>query len=232
MDNLASAGRVPDILPEVTVRQVKSDAFKEWLSQPEQQQSYSTVLERPGMNRDRAKRTMDSRFRTMLKDKYGGVLWFQVLISTGSIPPRMLELANLQLAQQTLEQKHRAPASSRGPASAASAGEPTGSQHVVSVPKRQRQNAKRLLRAVRAENDMQSSYYGNNTDRKSLEEFAKMQAEAERALRRASDSSRASGHAYKLDGEAHGAPQTSKFAILLADYCGERHINVATGFRN
>ena len=230
MDELAFAGRVPDILPEVTVRQVKNDAFKEWLSQPEQQQSYSTVLERPGMNRDRTKRTMESRFRTMLKDKYGGVLWFQVLISTGSIPPRMLELANVQLAQQTLEQKHRAPASSRGPASAASAGEPTGSQHVVSVAKRQRQHANRMIKAVREETEKRSSYYyGNHTDRKSDEEFAKLQAEAQQALRRASDGSRASGHAYKLDGQAYGAPETSNFAILLADFCGELNINVRTG---
>ena len=235
MTTLASAGRrVPDILPEVTVTQVICDARKEWLSQPEQQQSHSKVLERPGMTRDRAKRTMTSRFRSMLKEKYGGVLWFQVLISTGSIPPRMLELANVQLAQRTLEQKHRAPASSRGPASAASAGEPIGSQHVVSVAKRQRQLAKQKIKAVREETEkrISSSYSGNHTDRKSDEEFAKLQAEAEVALRRASDGSRASGHAYKLDGQAHGAPQTSNFAILLADFCGERHINVATGVRN
>ena len=204
--------------------QVICDARTEWLSQPEQQQSYSKVLERPGMTRDRAKRTMNSKWRSMLKAKYGGVLWFQVLISTGSIPPRMLELANVQLAQRTLEQKHRAPASPRGPA------EPIGSQHVVSVAKRQRQQARKMLKVVREETEKRSSYYGNHTDRKSDEEFAKLQAEAEVALRRASDGSRASGHAYKLDGQAHGAPQTSNFAILLADFCGERHINVATGF--
>ena len=182
------------------------------------------------MTRDRAKRTMTSRFRSMLKEKYGGGLWFQVLISTGSIPPRMLELANVQLAQRTLEQKHWAPASSRGPASAASAGKPTGSQHVVSLPKRQRNNANRLMKAVRVESDAQSSYGDNNSKRKSPWEFAQMQAEAERASRRAYESSRASGHAYKMNGEAHGAPETSKFAILLADYCGQMHINVATGF--
>ena len=227
---MAVEGRRPDILPEDTVRQVIRDARNEWLDQPEQQQSFNELTR--DMTRDRAKRTMASRFRTMLREKYGGDLWFKVLISTGWIPPLFLELANAQVATGTLERKHIAPASSRGPASAASAGKPTGSHHVVSLPKRQRNNANKLLKAVRAESDMQSSYYGNNTDRKSLEEFAKMQAEADRAVRRASESSRASGHAYKMNGEAHGAPQTSKFAILLTDYCGEMHINVATGFRN
>ena len=224
MNNLASAGRVPDILPEVTVTQVICDARTEWLSQPEQQQSHSKVLERPGMTRDRAKRTMTSRFRSMLKEKYGGVLWFQVLISTGSIPPRMLELANVQLAQRTLEQEHRAPASPRGPA------EPSGSQHVVSDAKRQRQDANKKNKAVRVETE--NRYHGYTVGRMSDEGFAKLQAEAAVALRRASNKSEASGHAYKLDGQTYGAPQTSSFAILLAEYCNERHISVTTGFRN
>ena len=225
---MAVEGRRPDILPEDTVRQVIRDARNEWLDQPEQQQSFNELTR--DMTRDRAKRTMASRFRTMLREKYGGDLWFKVLISTGSIPPLFLELANAQVATGTLERKHIAPASSRGPASAASAGKPTGSHHVVSLPKRQRNNANKLLKAVRAESDMQSSYCDNNSKRKSRGEFAQMQAEAERARWRASESSRASGHAYKMNGEAHGAPETSKFAILLADYCGEMHINVATGF--
>ena len=228
---MAVKGRRPDILPEDTVRQVIRDARNEWLGQPEQQQSFKE-LTLDGMTRDRAKRTMTSRFRTMLREKYGGDLWFKVLISTGSIPALFLELANAQVATGTLERKHIAPASSRGPASAASAGKPTGSHHVVSLPKRQRNNANKLMKAVRAESDMQSSYCDNNSKRKSPEEFAQLQAEAERARWRASESSRASGHAYKMNGEAHGAPETSKFAILLADYCGQMHINVATGFRN
>ena len=225
---MAVKGRRPDILPEDTVRQVIRDARNEWLGQPEQQQSFNELT--PHMTRGNAKRTMTSRFRTMLREKYGGDLWFKVLISTGSIPPLFLELANAQVATGTLERKHIAPASSRGPASAASAGKPTGSHHVVSLPKRQRNNANKLMKAVRAESDMQSSYCDNNSKRKSPEEFAQMQAEAERARWRASESSRASGHAYKMNGEAHGAPETSKFAILLTDYCGQMHINVATGF--
>ena len=222
---------MPDILPETTVASVMCEARKEWLSQPEQLQSFLELVTRLG-TRDKAKRTMTSRFRSMLKEKYGGVLWFQVLISTGSIPNRMLELANVQLGQKTLEQKHNAPASSRGPASAASAGKPTGSQHVVSVAKRQRQQANRMIKAVREEAEKRSSYYyGKHTDRESDEDFAKLQAEAERAFKRASDGSRASGHAYKLDGQAYGTPETSNFAILLADFCGELKINVATGVR-
>ena len=68
----------------------------------------------------------------------------------------MIELANLQLGQKALQQKHKAPASSREPASA---GEPTGSQHRVSVPKRQRNEATKILRAVREETEKRSSYY-------------------------------------------------------------------------
>ena len=90
-----------------------------------------------------------------------------------------------------------------------------------------------MIKAVREEAEKRSSYYyGKHTDRKSDEDFAQQQAEAERAFKRASDGSRASGHAYKLDGQAYGAPETSNFAILLADFCGELKINVATGVRN
>ena len=216
---------MPDILTETMVASVICDARKEWLSQKEQLQSFEEMTLKRGWTRDKAKRTMISKFRSMLKKKYGGVLWFQVLISTGSIPHRMLELANLQLGQKTLEQKHKAPASSRGPASA---GEPTGSQHRVSVPKRRRNAANRKCRAVREEIEKRSSYYGNRTGD---EGFAKRQGQAERALKRAYDASQASGHAYKLDGQAYGAAETSNFAILLADFCGEHNINVATGVR-
>jgi hypothetical protein len=217
-------GRMPpDILPEATVTQIHADVRNEWLGQPEQVQARQDLP--AWLNSDKRKRTMVSRFRSMLKEKYGGKLWFQVLISTGTIPPLMLRLANLQLAQLTLQQKqHRAPASSRGPASAV----PTGSQHVVSGPKRQRHIAKKLTRLVRAEDEKRSyaASYGNHDAY-----FAKLQSDAERATKKASDASRASGYAYTLDGQTHGAPETSNFAILLADYCGELNIDVRTGHR-
>jgi hypothetical protein len=218
-------GRMPpDILPEATVTQIHCDARNECLGQPEQVQARQDLPSE--WNSDKRKRTMVSRFRSMLKEKYGGKLWFQVLISTGTIPPLMLRLANLQLAQLTLQQKqHRAPASSRGPASAV----PTGSQHVVSGQKRQRQVAKRLTRLVRVEDEKRSysPSYGNRYD----DYFVKLQKDAERATKKASDASRASGYAYTLDGQTHGAPETSNFAILLADYCGELNIDVRTGHR-
>ena len=78
------------------------EARAEWLAQPEQVAALEELVAKLGA-RNSAKRTMVSRFRSMLRDQYGGVLWFQVLISTGSIPPRMLELANVQLGQKTLE---------------------------------------------------------------------------------------------------------------------------------
>ena len=122
----------------------------------EQQKSFDELVNRLG-TRDKAKRTMTSLFRTMLKDKYGGYLWFRVLISTGTIPARMLELANLQLAQKALEykgkEKKKGPAPSPG---SASAGEPTGSQHRVSVAKRQRHAATKILKAMREEADKRS----------------------------------------------------------------------------
>ena len=139
---------MPDIIPEATVVNLLRDVRQEWMSKPEQLQARNDIV---GTS-DHRRRTMTSRWRAMLKAKYGGALWCQVLISTGTIPPRMLELANSQLAQLTLQQKQpRAPASSRGPASAASAGAPIGSQHVVSVAKRQRQHANKLNRVVREE---------------------------------------------------------------------------------
>ena len=221
---------MPDILPEAAVQKVLCKVRNEWLSQPEQLQAFNDFQG----TRDKAKRTMVSRFRSMLKEKYGGVLWFQVLISTGTIPPLMLKLANLQLTQLTLQQRQpRAPASSRGPASAASAGAPTGSQHVVSGPKRQRQHANKLNKHVREEDEWRRSCsydsYGKHTDRKSDADFAKLQSDAEWATKRASDASRASGHHFTLDGQNYGAPDTSNFAILLADFCGELNIDVRTG---
>jgi len=214
---------VPVILPETAVADVICEARKEWMSQPEQERAFNELVTECSWSRDKAKRTMTSRFRSMLKEKYGGVLWFQVLISTGSIPHRMLELANVQLGQKTLEQ-NKAPASSRGPASA---GEPIGSQHRVSTAKRQRNQTKKLIRAAREEAEQRSSYYYNS--KMSDEAYAKLQEDADRAYKRASEVSQASGHAYKLDGQDYGSPETSNSGILLADFCGEFHINVATG---
>ena len=233
MQNLRRSGLEPVLLPETMVGQVIREARTEWMGQPGQKKSFDELVTRLG-TRDKAKRTMTSRFRSMVKDKYGGFLWFQVLISTGAIPDRMLELANLQLGQKASEQqgrrgsdqKHKAPASSPGPASA---GEPIGSQHRVSFSKRQRQEAKKIIKAVREETEKRS--YGNSTEWMSDAQFARLQGDADLALKRARDWSQASGHHYKLDGQAYGVPETSNFAILLADYCGELGINVATGDR-
>jgi hypothetical protein len=170
------------------------------------------------------KRTMGSRWRTVLKEKYGGELWFRVLISTGTIPPTMLRLANTQLAQR---QQPRAPASSRGPAWAGPAGAPTGSQHQVSGQKRQRQLANRLTKLVRIEEDMWRYGTGRLNDR----DLRQLQSDAEWATTRAFEASRASGYSYRLNGETHGAPETSNFAILLASFCASRDIDMRTGFR-
>ena len=59
----------------------------------------------------------------------------------------------------------------------------------------------------------------------------RLMQDADRAYKRDSEVSQASGHAYKLDGQPYGAPETSNFAMLLADFCGEHNINVATGVR-
>ena len=204
-------GRVPDVLPETIVARLQLRARDEWMNQPEQVSALE-LLRKSCKNGDSAIRTMGSRWRTMLKNKYGGVLWFQVLVATGTIPPQMLELANTQLAQR---QQPRAPASSRGPAWAAPAGAPTGSQHQVSGQKRQRQWANRLTKHVSQEADRRRYAIGNLRD----ETFAKLQRDAELATQRAADASRASGFSYTLNGETHGAPETSTFAILLANYC-------------
>jgi len=63
-------------------------------------------------------------------------------------------------------------------------------------------------------------------------DFVRLQDDANRALNKARDLSQASGHAYKLDGQSYGMPEASNFAILLADYCAELDINVATGVPN
>jgi hypothetical protein len=215
-------GRVPDLLPEATVAQLQRYAKSEWMNQPEQVQALED-LRILGYNGDKRNRTMGSRWRTVLKDKYGGVLWFQVLVSTGTIPPKMLRLANTQLAQR---QQPRAPASSRGPAWAAPAGAPTGSQHQVSGQKRQRQLANRLTKQVRLEEDRRRYGAGQLNDR----DLRQLQSEAEWATSRAFEASRASGYSFRLNGETHGAPETSNFAILLANFCALNEIDVSTGF--
>ena len=216
---------MPDIIPGATVVNLLRDVRQEWMSKPEQLQARNDIV---GTS-DHRRRTMASRWRAMLKAKYGGALWCQVLISTGTIPPRMLELANLQLAQLTLQQKQpRAPASSRGPASAASAGAPTGSQHVVSGQKRQRQHAKKLGKAVHEEEERRSSY-GSYAYWTSDAQFLKLKSDAENAMTRALGASRASGHHFTLDGQNYGAPDSSNFAILLAEFCMELNLDVRTG---
>ena len=224
MQEWRRSGLEPALLPEAEVASMIADLRNEWLSQPDQKKSFDDLVGRLRLTRDRAIRTMKSRFRSMVKDKFGGILWLQVLISTGSIPNRILELAKLQKA---LEQKYKAPASSPGPASA---GVPTGSQHRVCAAKRQRLESKKMTNAVREETEKRS--YGNRDEWMSDADFARLQHDAKRALKRAIDLSQARGHAYKLDGQSYGAPEASNFAILLADYCGELDINVATGVPN
>ena len=46
--------------------------------------------------------------------------------------------------------------------------------------------------------------------------FVRLQDDADRALNKARDLSKASGHAYKLGGQSYGVPVASNFAILLA----------------
>ena len=151
MQTFRCSGLELALLPETTVVKVICDARNEWISQPEQQKLMAELASH--MTCDHATRTMRGKFRSMVRQTYGDYLWFQVLISTGSIPPRMLELANLRLGQKALEQKRKAPASSR---EHASAGEPTGSQHRVSVPKRQRIEATKIIRAVREETEQRN----------------------------------------------------------------------------
>ena len=217
-------GRVPDIFPESTVARLQRCAKFEWMNQPEQVAAIEHLRKR-GLNGDKRTRTMASRWRTVLKDKYGGVLWFQVLVSTGTIPPKMLKLANTQLAQR---QQPSAPASSWGPAlqRAAPAGAPTGSQHKMSGQKRDRGWARKLTNRVGQEEERRLYATGQLDDNS----FAKLQEQADRATRRASEASRASGYSYRLNGETHGAPESSNFAILLADYCALHDIDVSTGF--
>ena len=217
-------GRVPDIFPESTVARLQSIDKSEWMTQPEQVAAIAH-FKTLGWNGDRRTRTMASRWRTVQKDKYGGVLWFQVLLSTGTIPSRMLTLASTQLAQR---QQPSAPASSWGPAlqRAAPAGAPTGSQHKMSGQKRDRGWARKLTNRVGQEEERRLYATGRLDDYG----FAKLQEQADRATRKATEASRASGYSYRLNGETHGAPESSNFAILLADYCALHDIDVSTGF--
>ena len=96
----------------------------------------------------------------------------------------------------------------------------------MSGQKRQRVRARKLTTLLGLEEDRRRYATGQLSDKK----FAKLQAEAEWANKRASEASRASGYTYRLNGQTHGAPETSNFAILLADYCAGFDIDVRTGF--
>ena len=67
---------MPDILPAAMVASVIGDARHEWLSQKKQEQSFEDLLKR-GLTRDKANRTMASKFRSMVQQTYGGYLWFR-----------------------------------------------------------------------------------------------------------------------------------------------------------
>ena len=226
MQELRRSGLEAVLLPEAEVTSMMNKLRHEWLSQPEQIASLDELVGSLGTC-GRAKRTMQSRFRSMVREKYGGILWLQVLISMGSIPNRMLELANWRLAEKAFDRKYKAPASSPGPASA---GVPTGSQHRVSAAKRQRLETKKMTRAAQEEIDKRA--YGNRREWMSEADFVRLQEDATRALQKAHVVSSLSGNPYRLDGQSYGMPVASNFAILLADYCAEFDINVATGVHN
>ena len=234
-------GQWPTILPEAAVTQVMSQARNAWMEQDEQKSAFDELVGRLG-TRDKAKRAMTSCFRSMVKAKYGGYLWLQVVIATGSIPMRMLELANDQLQAKALErQKHlalEAPSSSQGPSLAKlessqgpAGGGRAGPNHRLSAAKRQRRDAKRMQKAVAAESDKRLYGRCGHDAIVSDSEFARLKDEAEWYMAKASRLSEASGHAYTLDGRTHGTRQVSNFAILLAEYCGELDVDVATGVR-
>ena len=80
MQTFRRSGLELALLPETTVVKVICDARNEWISQPEQQKLSAELASRT--TRDMARRTMVSKFRSMVRQNYGGFLWFQVLIST------------------------------------------------------------------------------------------------------------------------------------------------------
>ena len=55
------------------VASVIGDARHEWLSQKKQEQSFEDLLKR-GFSRDKANRTMASKFRSMVQKTYGDYL--------------------------------------------------------------------------------------------------------------------------------------------------------------
>ena len=212
----------PTVLPETTVTQIINEARSEWMNQDEQKKAFDELAKRLG-TRDKAKRAMTSRFRTMVKDKYGGYLWLQVITATGTIPKRMLELASKQLNDRMLENQ----GARRAGALASSQGLAVGPQHRVSYAKRQRREAKKCLKAVQVEMDKRR--YDSRHEWMPQADFVRLQRETDRVVARASRVSEESGNRYKLYGKSHGAPPISNFAILMADYCRELDIDVATG---
>ena len=124
-------GRVTVILPVHIVKEIVNHIRNLWREAPQQQDAVE-ILVTSGLTRGRAKRTLTSRWCTMMKDMFGGLLWFQVIVATGTIPERMLKLANAILASQAWE---RPAASSQGPPPR-DHHRPGGSQHKVSPQKK------------------------------------------------------------------------------------------------
>ena len=67
MQKTRRSGPEPILLPEAAVGQIICDARREWMSMDEQKKSLDELVNRLG-TRDKAKRTMTSRFRTMLNN--------------------------------------------------------------------------------------------------------------------------------------------------------------------
>ena len=208
------------VLPVDEVARILQETRVAWLAEPAQQEARAAFPK--WWNGDKKARTMKSRWRTVLQKQFGGQLWFQVIAATGTIPTRMLELANTQLACRALEREAPAAATQR----------PGGSQHRVSHAKKLRQGAKKLQRAVEDERDRQRFGRAPSDAEIPTWEFRKLEEHAADVKANAIRVSQASGHAYQMDGEQVGEADSGHFAMMMSQFCADYGIDHRTGLRS
>ena len=187
---------------------------KQWVAS--QRRVVDELAEQYG-TRDKATRAMHSRFRAMLRGQYGGVLWCHVIAPLGTIPERVLALANAildekmwmeageeQSGEAVSDSKRPRPRSSLpGPPQGAErpAAPPRGPSHLVSEAKKQRAVVRRLAQGLQEERE-RIRWDSEAVPPWRMEQLT---AKVDRAKRRAVETSERSGNPCIMDGGTVGS---------------------------
>ena len=75
----------------------------QWLQRPETKAKEQEIWSRQGMIHERASRTLQSNFRTLIYVTYGGKAWVHWFLMLGYVPDLLIQLFNKYIRQRVLE---------------------------------------------------------------------------------------------------------------------------------